>query len=349
MNQLACVALLILGATSSQGKERQDVRRRKVVDVIDRDSRDLMFLSERDKRVPIEERHDHDPIEKDVRSNIFNFTPAPTGTDTPAPTPTPTSAPIGITNAPIDVTTVAPVELPTAAPITQTSAPTGSGPGTQAPTGAPSGAGVPVESAVPSQQPSPGTIAPTPVDSGTGTLSPTASPVDGGTVAPTGSSEPTQAPTTFTQAPSLSSQPTLGPTEKLTLESFLFQTLTDDGTLTAQDTPQNLALLRLEETNPDLDPNVLADQVEITQKYALNVLYYTTEGESWVNSTDWTTASPTCDWFGIECDATDRIRVVDVNLAENDLVGLIPSEIRGLGDLGMYKFVSRVSRTEEGF
>jgi hypothetical protein len=136
------------------------------------------------------------------------------------------------------------------------------------------------------------------------------------------------------------------PTPALTLESFLFQTLTDDGSLTTEGTPQNLAFLKLQETNPEFTEteNVQAFQIEITQKYILNTLYYTTSGGFWVNNTGWITVSPTCDWFGIECDATDRARVVDLNLAENDLFGLLPSEMRGLRDLGTFK---SVPRTEE--
>lgn len=122
------------------------------------------------------------------------------------------------------------------------------------------------------------------------------------------------------------------------------QTITDEATLTAAGTPQNLALLKLQDLNPELDPNNLADRIEITQKYVLNTLYFTTGGGFWVNNTGWTTASRSCDWFGIRCDENDRAR--GVNLDENDLFGPMPSEIRGLTDLGTFKFVPR---TEKGF
>ena len=112
----------------------------------------------------------------------------------------------------------------------------------------------------------------------------------------------------------------------------------------AAGTPQNLALLAIRDVNPDLDPNIPADRIEIVQKYALNTLYFTTSGGFWVNNAEWTSASRTCDWFGITCDENNRARAV--NLDENDLFGLLPSEIRGLADLSKFSFVSR---TEEGF
>lgn len=314
MNLIACVALLILG--TSQGKERQHVRPRTFGDGIDWSSRDpgrdLQSLTALEKKNAVEDRHSDKPLERDVRPNIFN--------NVPTDSATPTSAPIDTTNAPIDTTTVAPVELPSAeptAPTTETSEPTVS----EAPTGAPS--------AVPSQQPSLSDGTPTP----TPTLStvPTASPTDESSVAPS------QAPSTFTADPTSSSQPSQEPTTPFTLETFLFQTLTDNGELTATGTPQNNAFLRLQENNPELDPNDPVDQIEISQKYALITLYFSTSGGFWANKTEWLTASPSCDWFGVECDETDGARILDLNLTENDLFGLLPSELRGLRDLGMFK------------
>ena len=133
--------------------------------------------------------------------------------------------------------------------------------------------------------------------------------------------------------------PTVAQNEtRTTIEEYLTETITDDGSLQKAGTPQNSALTQLLQTNPDLDPTVVADQREITQRYALNTFYYATEGPNWKVSTLWTTADPPCNgvsnWVGITCDTdTDENTVTGFVLRENLMRGTIPSEIRGLSGL----------------
>ena len=134
-----------------------------------------------------------------------------------------------------------------------------------------------------------------------------------------------------TLAPSLSNQPTsMG--VNLTLESFLNQTLTPDGSIAKTGTPQNKAFVALQKTNPELNPNNPRDQLEITQKYSLNTLYFATDGGNWSVSDSWTTSAAVCSpWFGVTC-LGSRV-VVGLKLTSNDLMGNLPSEIRGLTSL----------------
>jgi hypothetical protein len=55
-------------------------------------------------------------------------------------------------------------------------------------------------------------------------------------------------------------------------------------------------------------------------------------GAQWTSQTHWLTASPTCDWFGIECDIFDQ-KIVEIVLSNNNLVNSIPVEVNLLRDL----------------
>ena len=125
-----------------------------------------------------------------------------------------------------------------------------------------------------------------------------------------------------------------------TVEQFLTRTLTDDGSLQTAGTPQNQALVSLITNFPTLDPNLGAnDQTQITQVYALNTIYFSTDGPNWSNRDGWTGAIDPCTvptWQGIVCDSPLDESVAEVtvlDLGDNDLLGVLPSEIRGLSSL----------------
>jgi Leucine-rich repeat (LRR) protein len=185
------------------------------------------------------------------------------------------------------------------------------------------------------------------------TLEGTGVPTTGeGTGVPT-TTEVTGVPTTediSTLGPTSSQNDTLVPTggnitADSPIEEFLLLTLTDDGSLSAEGTPQSAALGALLETSPDLDPTVPEDQVEILQRYALNTLYFATSGESWVNNELWTSPSNPCGgggdspWFGVSCDG-DSVLVTELSLPGNDLLGSLPSEMRALTGLQGIDFES---------
>jgi hypothetical protein len=259
-----------------------------------------LMLTELEKQLAIEERHDDEPLERDVVGNDF-FQDSPTRQPTPAPsspvaTPSPTNQNQGSPEP-----TVPPVSLP--API---SAPIAFAP--SAPFSFP--VSFPVSSPV----------SPPPVASS----------------APTTNSDASAVPTsgTGTLSPTIASQPTVPGS----LESSPFfpvaTAITESATITTAGTPQNRALETLIQTNPELDP--VADQFQILQKYSLNTLYYSTSGETWADGTGWTEASSFCEWVGVSCDVTSSIVAID--LSANDLIGTLPSEVRALAALGKLYF-----------
>jgi hypothetical protein len=115
--------------------------------------------------------------------------------------------------------------------------------------------------------------------------------------------------------------------------------LTDDGTLDTPNTPQNDALNALQNSFPNLVPEMgEMAQTEIATIYSLNTLYFATNGSEWIDQTGWTGGTSPCPgnntWFGVFC-SPDTNQVAVLNLEANDLLGTIPSEIRGLSNLGM--------------
>jgi hypothetical protein len=148
------------------------------------------------------------------------------------------------------------------------------------------------------------------------------------TIAPTSVSNETMAPSAING--------TMGPGSPIA--EFLTIVLTDDGSLATVGTPQFEALASLEETNPDLDPEDEIDQIEILQRYSLNTIYFATSGPAWVNNEMWASDSHPCgdgtatEWFGVQCDA-DGVVIEFLSLPTNDMIGSLPSEIRGLSGL----------------
>lgn len=66
------------------------------------------------------------------------------------------------------------------------------------------------------------------------------------------------------------------------------------------------------------------------QRYALATLSFATNGAHWANSENWLTELDECDWFGISgCENADEEKIVSIELKENRLDGIIPSELLG--------------------
>ena len=156
----------------------------------------------------------------------------------------------------------------------------------------------------------------------------------------------------ITDSPSPSSQPTEGGGNSTisSIDEFLGQTISDTGEIDILGSPQNNALLAILNNTPELDPSNPEDQIEILQRYALNTLYFSTNGDSWKDNNMWTSASHPCGsgnygndtkinntsqsaaWFGVLCDPTEEI-IERLSLEGNDLRGGLPSEIQGLNGL----------------
>lgn len=72
---------------------------------------------------------------------------------------------------------------------------------------------------------------------------------------------------------------------------------------------------------------------------ALGVLYDSTGGADWRDSTNWKTSAPLDEWYGVSTDAAGR--VTGLNLAGNGLTGSVPA---ALGDLGSLRRLDLGSR-----
>jgi len=65
-------------------------------------------------------------------------------------------------------------------------------------------------------------------------------------------------------------------------------------------------------------------------------LYDATGGSSWTRSDGWRSGNlPFCDWYGVKCETTanGEPRVAELNLSENNLNGLVPSQVFHLAGL----------------
>jgi len=80
------------------------------------------------------------------------------------------------------------------------------------------------------------------------------------------------------------------------------------------------------------DANACDGFTRLMERYILAVFYYSTEGSEWKNNSGWLTKVDHCTmWHGILCGVDGRVDVI--NLFENKLSGVIPSELAGLQTL----------------
>ena len=63
----------------------------------------------------------------------------------------------------------------------------------------------------------------------------------------------------------------------------------------------------------------------------LTALYSSTDGQHWLNSTNWLSGAALSRWFGVSTDENDR--VTGLNLSNNFLKGLLPKELGSLPEL----------------
>ena len=80
-----------------------------------------------------------------------------------------------------------------------------------------------------------------------------------------------------------------------------------------------------------------------SDRAALEVLYDTTGGASWTNSTNWKTSAPLGNWHGVTTDASGR--VTELKLSDNGLTGPIPT---GLGSLETLQWLDLSSNELSG-
>ena len=64
---------------------------------------------------------------------------------------------------------------------------------------------------------------------------------------------------------------------------------------------------------------------------ALAGFYHATGGQDWTNKKNWLSDAPLSDWYGVTTDIEGR--VAELNLADNNLIGLLPHEVADLTNL----------------
>jgi len=171
------------------------------------------------------------------------------------------------------------------------------------------------------------TPSPTPLPTNLQTLAPTNSPTASPTESPTAS--PTVSPTiSLTDPPT----PITNCVEGTTREAFLlaiFSEITDVTLLQDDSTPQGKAYDWFVIDDTDID---VCTYPTLLQRYALVVLYYSTNGKDWINKTDWLSAKNECEWFGITCPEGSTL-VQSIQLGANNLSGPLPEEIEVFEEL----------------
>ena len=100
-----------------------------------------------------------------------------------------------------------------------------------------------------------------------------------------------------------------------------FASLTD---FEDKSSPQHQALCwLLKEITGPVDSSII-------QRYVLAVMFYSIDGDGWINNAHWTSGEDHCNWYGISCNKG----VVDqLNLVANNLMGALPTEIGELTGL----------------
>ena len=89
------------------------------------------------------------------------------------------------------------------------------------------------------------------------------------------------------------------------------------------------------------NPSETGKAVPSEERQALEALYKATDGDHWVHRVDWLGPPGTeCSWHGVECASSDKetVRVMEINLPDNNLTGSIPQEIGQLRDLESLNF-----------
>ena len=95
-------------------------------------------------------------------------------------------------------------------------------------------------------------------------------------------------------------------------------------------TPEDRALEWLIEED-QTDYSNQGNREKLEQRYALAVVFYSTTGSSWLDSTDWLLAANECTWFGVACDLDQK--VTTLTLESNNLDGILPADIGLLDSL----------------
>jgi hypothetical protein len=85
---------------------------------------------------------------------------------------------------------------------------------------------------------------------------------------------------------------------------------------------------------------------DLLERFVMALLYFSTGGEDWADSSEFVSAMPVCSWNGVSCDPTvveSYPMVVEIRLRANNLSGQLPTELgllTGLHSLDLGKFAT---------
>ena len=163
------------------------------------------------------------------------------------------------------------------------------------------------------------------------TYHPTVKITDQPTMNPT-TSLPTLSPTTHPPTRS----PTLSPTvsEEGIIEFIKSQSAMSSEYLEDDSSPQSRALEWLL-SEPSTFTLFNSKEWKVLQRWAMAVLYYSTGGELWWDSSDWLTSVDECQWSMGDTESRicdDEGRILQLSLRFNNLVGTLPDELVLLSD-----------------
>ena len=99
----------------------------------------------------------------------------------------------------------------------------------------------------------------------------------------------------------------------------------------AYDEPQTVTTtISIDQLTWNIRTTVNQIPIPMSERNALIDLYYSTNGDSWINSTNWLGDYGTeCSWYGIECNDTND-HIVKLEIQNNNLDGNIPDSIESL-------------------
>jgi Leucine-rich repeat (LRR) protein len=121
------------------------------------------------------------------------------------------------------------------------------------------------------------------------------------------------------------------PPEQAATYSVICPKLTDCAALLDKQSAQGRAFdwLFNESANPQLND---MSEDSILRRYALATIYYSTEGDSWVENTNWLSNLTECDWFsssasGSGCGIEGQTIFSSLELDNNNVTGVLPFEV----------------------
>lgn len=104
----------------------------------------------------------------------------------------------------------------------------------------------------------------------------------------------------------------------------LISMVSSENDLTNSSSPQSKALNWIIKEDPlRLD----SSSSHLLQRYGAMVLYFSLGGGGWFFSTDFASEKHECEWFGITCFGGGSPVITEISLRQNNIKGIIPSEI----------------------